>query len=518
MRKLTFAALALAGTMMAGPAAAEWREATTRHFLIYSEQKPDQLKAFATKLERFDAVVRKMLVMSDPEPNAATRLTVFVVDSVSDVQKLAGDKSGRIAGFYIPRAAGSLAVVPKDGTQGGANALKADTIFFHEYTHHMMLQGADKFYPHWLIEGYAEFLGTVKFGADGSMMLGRAPAHRMYELALGTKLTYDRLLANEPINDKDPTSTSIYGRSWIMTHYFLLSGERKGQLTRYLDELNAGQPGRVAAEHAFGSLKKLNGEFESYYKRPTTPSVSFPVDSFKVGDIAIRSLPAGENAVLPSRAQSKVGVSKAVGERVLGDVRRIAAQYPNDLLVQLSLAEAEIDTMNYAPAIAAADRALSMDPKSGEAMIFKGRAMIENPARKADAAAFKSARALFAAANRLDTQDPEPLVNFWQSYRRQGAKPTANAAEGLHYAASLVPQDMELRILSALQYLRDGKAAEARQRLTVLAYFPDAGEGSTKAQEMIAKIDAKDTAGALAIAEEMFKKAEEAEAKARGKA
>ena len=504
----------LIGSALAAPASAAWREARSRHFIIYSEQSERELEAYAKRLETFDAVVRKMLAMSDPEPNPGTRLTVYVVGSVNDVQRLVNDRDGQIAGFYIPRASGSLAVVPSDGTSGGANALKSDTIFFHEYTHHMMLQGADKPYPYWLVEGYAEFLGTVRFNKEGSLDLGRAPAHRLYELARGTKLTYDRLLANEPIKNSDPTSTSIYGRSWIMAHYFLMSGERKGQLGVYLDGLAAGKSGRVAAEQAFGSLKKLNGEFESHYRKPALPTVKVPVAGFPTPAVTIRTLNAGEAAIMPSHIQSSVGVSKVVGARVLADARRIAAQYPNEVKVQVSLAEAELDMRNFAAAISAAERALAIDPKSTDALVFKGRALSEDPARKGNAEAFKQARAAFAAANKLSTEDPEPLKYYWESYRRQGIKPTAIASQGLHYAASLVPQDMGVRMLSAMQYLRDGQGAEARARLVPLAYKPDEGTGATKAQEMIAKIDARDIAGALAIVDEMMKKAEEAEAKA----
>ncbi len=519
MRKATFAMLvALSGTILATPAAAEWHEATSRHFIIYSEQNVGELQAYTKRLETFDAVVRKMLVMRDPEPNAATRLTVYVVNSVDDVQRLMHDSSGTVGGFYNAQAEGSFAIVPRNGTEGGANALKADTIFFHEYTHHMMLQGLDKYYPHWLVEGYAEFLGTVKFNPNGTIGLGKAPSHRMYELALGTKLTYDRLLSNIPISSSDPTSTSVYGRSWIMTHYFILSGERQGQLTKYLDAINEGKSGTDAAQIAFGGVKKLNGELESYYRRPALPYVTFPASGFKVPDAVVRALSPGDNAIMPLRMQSKSGVDTAQAKRVVDDERRVASQYPHDVLVQTSLAEAELDTLHYAEAIAAADRALALNPKSSEAMIFKGRALSENPARKADATTFKQARLLFAAANKLDTEDPEPLKYFYESFRRQGMMPTANASEGLHYAAALVPQDMDLRLISVRQYLRDGKVKEARARLLPLSGFRDAGESSNKAQQMIAKLDANDLPGARAIIEEMFKKYEEAEAKARAKA
>ena len=517
MRTLKFAATtALAATLLTAPAAAEWYEASSRHFVIYSDQKPAELEAYAKRLEAFDAVVRKMLLMSDPQPNAATRLTVFVVPSVNDVERLI--RRENVGGFYFGRVEGSMAVVPRNGTEGGgANSLKPDHVFFHEYTHHIMLQGADTPYPFWLREGYAELLGTVKFNGNSSLELGRAPSVRLYELALGTKLTYDRLLSNVPIKDSDPTSTSIYGRSWIMTHYFVMSGERKGQLTKYLDGIVAGKSGSEAAELAFGGLKSVNGEFERHYRKPALPSVKVDLSSFAIPPVTIRKLRPGEGAVMASRIQSKSGVDKPTAARVLGDVRRIAAQYPNDPLVQVSLAEAELDTLNYAEAIAAADRALALDPRSVEALVFKGRAIIEDDKRKGDAAAFKQARAAFAAANKLDTEDPEPLKYYWDSYRRQGTKPPAIAAEGLHYAASLAPRDTSVRWLSVLQYLRDGKSVEARTRLVPIAYNPHAGPGATKAQEMITKIDARDARAALAILEDLQKKEEEAEAKARAK-
>ena len=37
---------------------AKWYEAKSRHFVVYSEQKPDDLKAYASKLERYDSAIR----------------------------------------------------------------------------------------------------------------------------------------------------------------------------------------------------------------------------------------------------------------------------------------------------------------------------------------------------------------------------------------------------------------------------------------------------------------------------
>ena len=50
MRLLIVAAAALMAC--AAPVSAQWHQAKTRHFIIYSEQKPAELKAYAERLTR----------------------------------------------------------------------------------------------------------------------------------------------------------------------------------------------------------------------------------------------------------------------------------------------------------------------------------------------------------------------------------------------------------------------------------------------------------------------------------
>ena len=502
MKLCTKAALALVLACPVAPAAAEWKEATSRHFVVYSELPRKDLERYVTRLEQFDGVVREIQGSKDPEPNAATRLTVYMVKSASDVGRIVG--MAEAAGAYFPRAEGIIAVTPEHGSGRGEWALDASTIFFHEYAHHLMLQNLDVMYPKWLVEGYAEFLSTAQFEKDGRLRLGQPADHRMYEITLGARLSYDRLLANEEIKASDPTITSFYGRSWILTHYFMFTPERQKQLAKYLTLLNQNVPGRAAAEQAFGSLGKLNAEVESYLRKPSRPFSRFDAAKYAPKSIEVRPLRPGEAAVMNARIQSKVGVDKKRGAQVVEEVRRIAALHSNDPIVLVSLAEAELDTENYAAAYAAADRALALDPRSTEAMIFKGRALTSNPANKGKAEPFAQARSLFAAANKIDTEDPEPLKYYWESYKRQDARPTANAAAGLHYASLLVPQDMDLRILSAWQYLQDGNPALAQDRLLSIATNSHEGKRGAKAREAIGKIAANDRAGAIQVVQTMM--------------
>ncbi|HEX7931160.1 MAG TPA: hypothetical protein VF470_09685, partial [Sphingomicrobium sp.] len=120
---------ALAGLVWVSTASicnAAWLRAGSTHFIIYADENPAQLRAFAEKLERFDNAVRHVRNMDDPPIGDGNRLTVFVVRSDGEVQKLIHDKTGDVRGFYIPRASGSVAFVPRKSGSGSEWDLDAD--------------------------------------------------------------------------------------------------------------------------------------------------------------------------------------------------------------------------------------------------------------------------------------------------------------------------------------------------------------------------------------------------------
>ena len=95
----------------ATPANAAWYEARSKHFVIYADDRPKRLSEFATRLEQFDQAARILLRMDDPVVGDGNRVTVFVMPTAKDVQKLAGDSF--VAGFYTGRVSGPLAYVAK---------------------------------------------------------------------------------------------------------------------------------------------------------------------------------------------------------------------------------------------------------------------------------------------------------------------------------------------------------------------------------------------------------------------
>jgi hypothetical protein len=195
---------------------------------------------------------------------------------------------------------------------------------------------------------------------------------------------------------------------------------------------------------------------------------------------------------------SKRGVDEATARTVVAKVRAIAARYPADPLVLRTLAEAEFDTGEPGAALKAAQAASQYDPKSVEALVYQGRALSSLAQKKDPAGSIEKARRAYLAANKIDTEDPEPLYLYYRSFIEAGEAPSANALAALHYASVLAPQDEGLRLTSAFAFLNEQKFPEAKMELLPIAYDPHGGEGANSARKAIERIEAKDTKGALA--------------------
>lgn len=481
---------------------AAWQRASSAHFVIYADENPAELRSFAEKLERFDKAVRTVRGMDDPPVGDGNRLTVFVVRGDYDVQKLMHDKTGYVRGFYIPRASGSVAFVPRSSGNGSQWDLDASTVFFHEYAHHLMMQDLHTPLPPWYVEGFAEFMSTASFDRDGSVGLGNAPKHRAYSLVMGAKLPIERLVDGSMPRTGTEAHESLYARGWLLTHYLTFEPTRRGQLQEYVDGIAKGVAPLQSARNAFGDLKQLDHELDKYIQRPRIMMVKVAAAALTIGPIDIQSLTPGASAVLPLRIQSKRGVNSQTAEPLAMQVRTVETRYPADELVERTLAEVELDARHPDASEAAADRALKANPRSTEAMIYKGRAIAERAEKLQDPArdtAFEQARHLFVAANKIDTEDPEALMMFYRTFVMEGIRPTANAVAALHYASELAPQDKGLRMNSAMRYLADGQVKEAREALAPIAYDPHGTEMAAAARAIIDKIDGGDIKAAMAV-------------------
>ncbi len=489
MYKAFFACLLL---LVPGVARAEWLEASSRHFIVYANDSERDIRRFAEKLERYDSAMAYVLRNETGIlPSPSSRVTVFVVRSDAEVRRLYGAGSKNIAGFYVPRAAGSLAVVPQieGGTQGDLDF--SMVILLHEYAHHFLMSSSSFPAPRWLSEGGAEFFSSAKFETNGDVWLGRPAQHRAGELFYGRDVKAEDLLDPEAYDKRRKDSLdAFYGKSWLLYHYLAFDAGRAGQMTAYLRQLTQGKSSREAGLAAFGDFAKLERDIDSYLNKNRMMALRVPSAELTTGQIDVRPLRAGEAAMMPVRIRSTRGVNAEQAAALLIEARTIAAGFGTDPAVQSALAEAEYDAGNDKEAIAAAEAALALDPRQVNAYVQKGLALFRMAPDADDiAAAYARARAPFIALNKLENDHPLPLFYFYRSYVSQGRQPTPLAVQGLQRAVQLAPFDLGLRMTLADQELRSGNRDAARLSLAPVAYNPHGGGLAKAAQRAIARID-----------------------------
>jgi tetratricopeptide (TPR) repeat protein len=483
-----FLLLLVAVTANADP----WIEASSDHFVIYSDQNEVAVRGFTERLERFHGAMAHVYGKKQAKPGPSNRVTVFVLSSQGEVREVTGTKNRFMAGIYMPRAGASIALIPR--VRGPSRyEMSGETILYHEYAHHFMYGLTVRAYPRWFSEGFAEFFAGAKFRDDGSVVLGAPATHRTAELVYAREVPIRKFLDFDGgAGEQKFSYDSFYGQSWILFHYLQMAPERAGQFGNYRLQLANGHTALEAAQTAFGDLDKLDKDVEHYMQRHRLSAMVVDAPYLNFGPITVRELRPGEAAMMPIMIESKAGVSREEALQLVPDARKVAAKYPVDAAVLAALSEAEFDAGNDDAAIAAADRAVALDPKLINAQIQKGYAL----AHKVESGtlpkeSWKDVRAQFIKANGIENDNPIPLVQFYLTFVKEGEQPSKNAIAGLEWAMELAPFDASLRWLVAQQMISDDRLQEAAQTLVPLAYSPHPGEHTDKARKLLHDVEAR---------------------------
>lgn len=482
-----FVLLALPGT-----AHAEWREASSAHFVVYAKVSDGSLRRFSERLERYHAAMNFVTNAKLAIPSPSNRVTVYVVSGEAEVRRLYGANSKNIGGFYLPRAGGSLAIVPQVEGQSGTELDWSMIALLHEYAHHFLISNSSFALPRWLSEGQAEFFASASFERDGSVGLGRPAYHRAGELFHGQDVKASDLLDLEAYEKRRGKSTSMdayYGKSWLLFHYLTLGESRPGQMKKYIAALVAGKKSREAGLEAFGDFAELEKNLDGYLDKSRIKYLKIPPKYLEIDVISTRALRPGEAAMIPVIIRSRRGVDSTTAPAVLAEARAVAVRFPADAAVQAALAEAELDAGYTAEAIAASDAAIAADPAQVNAYIQKGYALFRMAENSKDPAAYKKARAPFIALNHRESNHPIPLIFNFLSYLKQGTPPTPLAIQGLERAVELAPFDQGIRMTLAVQQIRDRQRDKAKHNLEPIAFNPHGGGLATAAQKFLARME-----------------------------
>ncbi len=478
--------------LSATTAHADWSEASSDHFIIYSDQSEKSLRPFAERLELFHAMMAQVLRKEPPKPSPSNRVTIYVVSSETEVQNLIKARNSIVSGIYRARAGATVALVPQLRHARSDLDLAPETILYHEYAHHFMAGITARAYPRWFVEGFAEFFSGVRF-RSGKVNLGMPANHRLLELEFSTHLPIRELLSYAG-NSREPKSRydAFYGDSWALFHFLQFAPERAGQLGRYQALLGQGQSALGAAQGAFGDLDQLDKEVLLYWKRGYMNHVVIEQSTLKIGSIGVSKVSPGLAAMMSIAIRSELGLSKEEAASLLADAQHVAARFPEDAEVLTVLAAVELAAGNDDAAIATADRAIAISPDRVDAQLQKGFALfqkVESGALPKESWAW--VRSQFAKANTIEHDHPIPLIEFYRSYLVQGAQPTKNAIDGLAWAMQLAPFDPSVRWMVSQELIADGRLADAAEVLAPLAYSPHRNELTDQALKALQEVQAR---------------------------
>ncbi len=484
-----------AAMLVNAPAAAEWREAQTAHFIIYSESDSGRVEQLAERLETYDKLMRMAAGTPDDDP---VKVRIYEVPDLGAIERALGEHNSGIAGFYDSNSLGPFLVTPRR-TGNTGRYFTPELVLQHEYAHHFMLQYFPAIYPSWYVEGYAELIGSSMPMPDGRIGYGMPAKHRGNEI-LAYWVPLQELLTRERV-----TYLDTYGQGWALTHFMTFDKGRAQQFRRYLAELGRGTPPAQAATTAFADLGKLNADARRYVGSGSFAYTPVKVDIRRPVIQASRTLSAAEAALIPQviayRDDELTSIRKAADrareERLrranLHRIRQVAARYPNDPAALHLLALAERTAGNRTEALAAANRVLALRPDHGGGIVEKSLLMSDvaaslgEPQRQAAAA---EARALAVRANKANNNDPLALVAYYQSFNRVGAKPTPTAVNGLMRAVELLPSNTTVRQLLVDSLAADRRWAAAIAALRPIANSPHPSPRRDAAREQLAKLQA----------------------------
>jgi tetratricopeptide (TPR) repeat protein len=278
------AILVLAAPMLAFAAPDQWLQVASPHFTVITNSNDKQARHLLDQFERmrwmFHTLFPKLRV--DP-PNP---IVVIAVKNRAGFQQL--EPPAYLAKNQLDLAGLFLRVPDKNYV-----LLRLDvegehpySIVYHEYTH-LEMSASDEWMPLWLDEGLAEFIQNTEIH-DKDVSLGEPSVDDILYLRQNSLIPLATLFKvdhQSPYYHEEQKGSVFYSESWALTHYLEVNDKQNktNQLGTYVTLLSQHQDPVVAAQTAFGDLKKLQQTLESYihsgdYKKFVLNSAAAPID------------------------------------------------------------------------------------------------------------------------------------------------------------------------------------------------------------------------------------------------
>jgi tetratricopeptide (TPR) repeat protein len=286
--------LLLVAPLCAREKAEGWTKVQSKNFLLVGNAREKEIRKVAARLEQFREAFLRLLPVEHFDSSVPLTVIVFKDDeSYRPFEPFFSGQPAGVAGFFQSSPDVDYITLSVDSK----HVRRPDALAFHEYVH-LLVRNSYGHAPLWFNEGLAEYYSTFDI-SDGNkkVTLGNPVRTRVQTLRGRELLPLETLLRvddSSPYYKEHDKRDIFYAESWALVHY-LLSGQRRTQLSAYLELLARGTTVDDAFRQAFRTdFITLENEFRAFVNLSKYPQQVVTFDKRLELDLLMQSAPLGE--------------------------------------------------------------------------------------------------------------------------------------------------------------------------------------------------------------------------------
>lgn len=272
----------------------EWTSVQSKNFLLVGNARERDIRKVAARLEQFREAFLRLLPVDHFDSSVPLTVIVFKDDAAyTPFEPLYSGQPAGVAGFFQSSPDVDYITLSADRK----HVRRPDALAFHEYVH-LLVRNSFGNAPLWFNEGLAEYYSTFDI-SDGNkkVTLGSPVSNRVKTLRERELLPLEKLFNVDDVSPyyKEPDKRNLfYAQSWALVHY-LLSGQRRIQLSTYLELLARGMTVEDAFRQAFQTdFATLENELRAYIRFNNYPQQIITFEKRLELDPLVRSTPLRE--------------------------------------------------------------------------------------------------------------------------------------------------------------------------------------------------------------------------------
>jgi tetratricopeptide (TPR) repeat protein len=386
LKKLLVLVLMFAGACPVAVAGGDqWSEVSSNHFVVVTNAGEKQARHILDQFERMRWVFQTLFPKLNVDP--PTPIMVFAAKNVKTFQSVEPQAylaKGQLslAGYFLSSQDKNYILVRLDAEQEHAYAT-----VYHEYTH-LQFRSAGAWMPLWLNEGLAEFFQNTDI-RQKDVILGQPSVDELMFLRQQNLIPLPVLFkvdASSPYYHEEQKGSIFYAEAWALTHMLMITDRenKTERLQTYLNLMAHHEDSGVAAEKAFGDLKRLQAALENYihasqYKQFIMQSAVAPID-----EASSTVKPLTQVDVDVDRAEILAPVQREKEARDI--IEAVLKTDPNNICAMETMGGIEMHSGNMQGARKWYGEAVKLDSKSYMANYYYASISMRSGATEEDAA------------------------------------------------------------------------------------------------------------------------------------